>query len=49
MTLLELVRDIGEYLRPESDTAATTEAEAVQALSLILQVCEKALGGEYGS
>jgi hypothetical protein len=49
VTPLEVIRDLGEYLRPESDTAATTEAEAVQALALILQVCEKALGGDYGS
>lgn len=48
MTPLEVIRDLGEYLNPGSN-APTTEAEAVQALALILQVCEKALGGDYAS
>ena len=45
MTPLELVRDLGEYLRPGAD-GPETEAEALAALAIVREVCEKALGGE---
>ena len=43
MNPLEVVRDIAEYLRPGAATPET-EAEAIAALTIVLQVCEKALG-----
>lgn len=41
MNPLDVVRDLGEYLETDGPE---TEAEALAALAIVLQVCAKALG-----